>query len=166
MKKFFIFTILAFTTLISCQKDAATKSSEHFSNATSSSISSSSQSDLVTRVDLTGNTFHNECTGEELTIISGIATINTTQSWWLRSLNIDHFVLQSSDGTAYRGVFAITFEPIAVSTQVLGFTNTYKLIMTTPGGGNNSFLQSLLHISGDANGNITAYIDNFTAGCQ
>ncbi len=152
----------------SCKKEATNITSKQAPSiaANSTTNSAADTTMLHFRVDVTGLTFHNDCTNEDMLIISGVFFLNTHQDGTVASYNLHDFVLQAADGTIYRGIWAGTFTLIGSESGPGTVTNTYKAIMTTSGGGNNSLLKGVFHITTNANGEFTVVIDNFTAGCQ
>ncbi len=175
MKKVFIITAFAFVTLASCRKELSYDAFEHATDASKqfSSIVNNSRSTSAAdptrqhlKIDLTGLTFRNDCTGEQMLIKSGIVNVNLHQDGQVASINIHNFVLESSNGTVYRGIFVINYTATGNSNGVNTLHNTYKAIFTTPGGGNNSVLIGVFHITINANEVTTAFIDNFRAGCK
>jgi hypothetical protein len=168
MKKIFICAAFALVTLGSCNKEATNIASEQVpaiaANSTANSAADTTM--LHLKVDVTGSTFPNGCTNEDMLIISGVFFLNTHQDGTVASVNLHNFVLQSADGTIYRGIWVTTFQVTTSLPDPGAFNNTYKVIFTTSGGGNNFVLIGLFHIAENANGEFTVVIDNFTAGCQ
>ena len=168
MKKLLVLTILACVTLCSCTKEGLNKAPAQEPSAANREpvklASDPSREHLI--VDLAGITFHNDCTNEEMLVISGVLNVNRHQDGTVASLNIHDFVLQSSGGTIYRGIYVQTFQVTTELPDPGAFNNTYKLILTTPGGGNNSVLKGVFHITQNGNGEFAVVIDNFTAGCK
>ncbi|MES2646057.1 MAG: hypothetical protein V4717_04220 [Bacteroidota bacterium] len=167
MKKIFIYSAFAFSALTSCQKDLTEDTTQRqLSAAENLTTKAADPTMLHLRVDVTGLTFHNDCTNEEMLILSGIFFLNSHRDGTIASTNVHNFVLQAADGTIYRGVWVNTFQVTAPLPDPGAFNNTYKVILTTSGGGNNSRLTGVFHITQNANGEFTSVIDNFTAGCQ
>lgn len=167
MKKNFLIPIIAFAIFSSCKKEAANPESEQVASIESNVTTTAADPTMFhLKVDVTGLTFQNGCTNEDLLIISGVFSLNSHQDGTVASYNLHDFVLQAEDGTIYRGIWAGTFTLIGSESGPGTVTNTYKAIMTTAGGGNNFLLQGVFHVTVNANGELTAFIDNFTAGCQ
>jgi hypothetical protein len=167
MKKALICTIFAVSALTSCNKDLTDNVTDRQLSAEEKlSTNAADPTMLHLSVDVTGLTFHNDCTNEEMVILSGVFFLNTHQDGTVASTNLHHFVLQATDGTIYRGIWVTTFQVTAPLPDPGAFNNTYKVILTTSGGGNNSQLTGVFHITQNANGEFTSVIDNFTAGCQ
>jgi hypothetical protein len=168
MKKILIITAVAFITLSSCNKEAANLKSEQVASI-ENVLTSNSAADptmLHFKVDVTGSTFHNGCTNEDMLITSGVFFLNSHQDGTVASYNLHDFVLQAADGSIYRGVWVGTFQVTTSLPDPGAFNNTYKVILTTSGGNNNFLLQGVFHITQNANGEFTVTIDNFTATCK
>ena len=164
----FVAIIVIALSFSSCKKEAANHASEQVAS-TENNLTSNSAADTTMmhfRVDVTGLTFHNDCTNEDMVITSGVFNLNTHQNGTVASYNVQHFVLQGADGSIYHGNWVGTFTLNGSESGPGTITNSYKAIFTTSGGGNNSVLVGLFHITSNANGQITVVIDNFTAGCQ
>lgn len=168
MKKFFIWGSLALLTLTVFGKGAISNTSKQVPAMAANTIANPADDPTMLHytVDVTGLTFHNDCTGEDMLIVSGVFFLNSHQDGTVASYNLHDFVLQAADGSIYRGIWAGTFTLTGSEAGPGTITNTYKAIMTTSGAGNNSLLKGVFHITTNSNGAYTVVIDSFTAGCQ
>lgn len=166
MKKLFIIAI-AVIVFSSCKKEAANLPPEQVASIDNNAAENSADPTMAhIRIDVTGLTFANGCTNEDMVILSGVFFLNTHQNGTIASYNVHDFVLQAADGTIYRGNWVETFQVTAEQPNPGAFNNTYKVILTTSGGGNNFVLIGLIHLSENADGELKVAIDSFTAGCQ
>jgi len=167
MKKLFIIAVVV-TFFGSCKKEAASPASEQAASVANDVAQHSAADPTMAhiRVDLAGTTFMNGCTNEDMLILNGVFFLNTHQDGTVASYTVPDFVLQGADGSIYRGIWAGTFQVTAPLPNPGAFNNTYKVIFTTAGSGNNFVLQGVFHITTNASGEFVVTIDNFTAGCQ
>jgi len=116
----------------------------------------------------------NSCTGELLTITSGIVhidlheTINNTKLSLEQHTNTRNLkMVNPVNGAVYSGTSS---SKVSENVSLLGGTVTLTQVntamFTTPGGKNNSEVKYDLHITFNANGNVTAQVDNFRSGCK
>ncbi|CAN5540742.1 hypothetical protein BH10BAC3_BH10BAC3_14460 [soil metagenome] len=161
MKKFFFVTAMAFIALTSCQKDVSNIASKPLP-----SIKAADPSFFHIKQDLTGFTIFNDCINEDMVIISGVLNLTTHQDGFIAAINIHNLVLQASNGTLYHGAYVQTFDVTTQLPDPGSFTNTFKLILTTPGGGNNFVYHGVFHITQNGLGEFAIVIDKFTIGCQ
>jgi hypothetical protein len=166
MKKILIIAIVIMV-FSSCKKESTNSAPQEVA-ATANTFpeNSADPSAAHFKIDLTGTTFANGCLNEDMVILSGILSLNTHQDGTIASFNVSDFVLQAADGAIYRGTWVGTFQVTAPQPLPGAFNNTYKVIFTTAGGGNNFLLQGVFHLAENASGQLTVVIDNFTAGCQ
>jgi len=165
MKKFFICAVFALLTLASCKKELSSSVTEE-EPTVANNTSAASNRDQIVRVDLTGQQFENPCTGGALTVLSGILQFNIApDGFTIRSTVNSQLVMQDAAGTIYHGVFVETFgQHGSISQGTLH--DTLRFILNPEGGGNRLRLQSVLHITVNANGVFTATVDQFTLDCE
>ena len=117
----------------------------------------------------------NSCTGEIINIISGIWHIEYTDIYngskenYQFHTNTSHYkLINKTTGVEYTGSYVsnASYSFNYINYFPFTYTSTLSVLLTTPGGGNNSILKADFHLTIDANGNETAYVDNFRAGCQ
>lgn len=168
MKKNFIIPLVVFFIFSSCKKEDSNLQSEQVASTENRLTTNSAADPTMSHftVDVTGLTFYNGCTGEDMLITSGVFSLNTHQDGTIASYNVHDFVLQAADGSIYRGNWVGTFQLTAPLPDPGALTNTYKVILTTAGGDNNFLLQGVFHITENANGEFAVVIDNFTASCK
>ena len=160
----------------SCKKtDVAPTAENPLITANASSNAAFSFNDQ-TDIDLTVPGYYevNSCTGEHLHITSGTWHIdvhgvinNNKVSFDEHTNTLNYKLVSPTTGIEYTGSFASSnkynvsfYNGLFISTQTL------SVLLTTPGGGNNSLLKMDEHITVDANGKLTAWVDNLRSGCQ
>jgi hypothetical protein len=71
-----------------------------------------------------------------------------------------------SSGASYQGSAQLKLQ-INSSSGLASTSNTvFDITMASQGGAPGFVLRSMLHVTVDANGNVTASVDNFTVICQ
>ena len=116
----------------------------------------------------------NSCTGSILYITSGIwhidvhGVINKNKVSFDEHTNTQNYKLvDATTGIEYVGSYGTNYKYNATFYNgQYTVTQTLSAVLTTPGGGNNSTLKFDVHLTINANGTITAYVDNYRAGCQ
>lgn len=117
----------------------------------------------------------NACTGNLVDITSGIwhinfsYTINDNRFTFIDHSNVSKYKLKDlTTGIEYVGSYVSNYSETEDITT--GFpievTNTLKILLTTPGGGNNGILFVDFHGTLTANGIEAVFFDNYRAGCQ
>jgi hypothetical protein len=172
--------IIAFVSLASCQKSAVNPASEKSTPAftTKSLASFNAASPYNDKQDFDMSTLGIQatgCTGESLQVVSGIyhldmhgvITENTFSA--VQHVNAQNFKLVGmATGTTYTG--SVSYNQSFNTT----FTNgkfvtkeTESILLSTPGGKNNVMVKMDVHETLNANGVLTASIDNFrTDDCK
>jgi len=119
---------------------------------------------------------YNSCTGEIINITKGIWHIEYTdvfdastsiETFQFHTNTQDYKLINLNTGIEYTGSYASnsTFT-IKWTGQSVEATETLSVLLTTPGGGNNSKLIADVHITILQDGTVTSYFDNLRAGCQ
>jgi hypothetical protein len=162
-----------------CNKD--TLSPTGIARSTSSVSRNASQgvpvSKNVYQIDLSDPRWseYNSCTGELIKIRQGIWHIEATylfvngrEVYQFHTNTSNYKLYNATTGVEYTGSYVSnTTDAIVIDGDFSGsYTATLSVLLTTPGGGNNSILKADLHFTVNANGILTAYVDNFRAGCQ
>lgn len=178
MRTTFICFIIALS-LLSCQKSsvdpspekaAALPSSKNLTPISSASSFNSQQDIDISLLGLQAST----CTGEPLKVVSGIyhidihGTINGNKLSVTEHENAQNFKLVGmGTGAAYTGSSTIN-ESFDASLTNGSFvtTETQTILFTTPGAKNNSVVQIDVHEAINAQGQLTAYVDNLRFGCK
>jgi len=178
MKKIFIFTAIASTVFISCQKETslATAPSTKTSGVTlKSSQSTDPNNATVFTFDLAGALYpidpiDNLCTGLPLTFLSGTGQVAAHQDSkpWNFTLNFKDIVVQDAAGTIYRGSGTNTYQfPQDYNdTAPWELNNTSNFNLTTAGGGNNLRLHVVFKITVNANNVLTVVFNKTTVTCR
>ena len=161
--------------LTSCKKDVVSET-ENKSITADASLNSAFTFNDQTDIDLTLPRYYeiNSCTGEHLHITSGTwhidvhGVINNNKVSFDKHTNTLNYKLVSLiTGIEYTGSYASSSKYNATFYNGLfTFTQTLSILLTTAGGGNNSELKMDEHVTIDANGNLTSWVDNFRSGCQ
>jgi hypothetical protein len=130
----------------------------------------------VKEIDLTDPKYYeyNSCAGDKIHILKGIwhIEVNHIYNGVLESIQFhtntsDYRLVDLTTGIEYTGSYASNdIFNIDASTQALQDMGTLTVLLTTPGGDNNSKLIADYHFKVDAEGNLTLDIDNMRAGCQ
>ncbi len=161
--KQFIITIMAVIFFSSCKKETSMSSQQLPSVVSNSTVNnttasnSTSQGETIVRIDLTGQTVVDPCTGQTLTILSGDLINNIAPDGIsVRLSQIHNFVLQAADGTITSTHFVSTFELIGSG----GFINTYKIISHSQDNGTHLVLQGQFKVT-----NFTVQFDKFFLKC-
>jgi hypothetical protein len=180
MKRIFCFVAIACLLFGACKKESLNTNQQarptnDVTQAASlnAAFSFNTQSDI----DLTLPGWYevNSCTGEHLHINSGTWHIdvhgvinNNNKVSFAKHTNTNNYKLVSlSTGIEYTGSFVSNTDYSSTFTNGLfTATSTLSVLLTTPGGSNNSVLKADEHITINANGVLTAYLDNFRSGCQ
>lgn len=175
-----IFTCCAIVLfLLSCQKNSidpsagstpATRSSKNLSSITGASSFNNQQNIDISLLGLQAST----CTGEPLQIAGGTYHIdihgiaNGNKLSIVQHANAQNFKLVGmGSGATYTGS-STTNETFDASLTNGSFvvTETQTILFTTPGSKNNSIVQIDVHETINANGQLTAYVDNLRFGCK
>jgi hypothetical protein len=149
---------------------ASCKKAEIASPASSAAVSQSSSTSAAysfntqSNIDLTQPGWYevNSCTGEHLSINSGIwhidihGVINGNKVSFTKHTNVQHYKLQSAvTGLVYNGSYESTDKyDVTFFNGLFISTSTLSVQLTTAGGGNNSVLKVDEHITINANGNL------------
>jgi len=114
------------------------------------------------------------CTGEPLQVVSGTyhidihGVINQNKLSGTQHQNVQHFKLVGlGSGDTYTGSSTInqSFDASFTDGKYV-VTQTQTLLFTTAGGKNNSEVQMDVHETINAQGQLTAYVDNLRFGCK
>jgi len=166
--------------LLSCQKSAVNPASEKptpaFTSKNLSSVNAATPYNDKQDFDMTTLGIQaTSCSGEQLQVVSGIyhldmhGVINGNSLTAVEHVNAQHFKLVgAATGTTYTG--SVSYNQSFNTT----FTNgkfvtkeTQSILLTTPGGKNNVMVKMDVHETINANGTLTASIDNFrTDNCK
>src|SRR5688572_25374959 len=175
MKKALICAVFALLALASCKKDISSNVSEQGPSLLSTTVLESSpgmptpqagNGDQIVRIDITGQQFLNPCTGGTLTALSGILQFNIApDGFTIRSTVNSRLVMQDDNATIYRGVFVETFEQKGSIAQGI-LHDTLRFILNSQSGGKPIHLHSVLHITVNANGDLTAMVEKFSLDCD
>ena len=179
MKKIIALSAVLALLISACKKDAIGLSETVRSEATVSISASNGVlvSKNVYQIDLSDPRWSefNSCTNELIKIREGIWHIEATYLYvngrevYQFHTNTSNYKLYNAiTGVEYTGSYVSnTTDAIVIDGDFSGpYTATLSVLLTTPGGGNNSILKADLHFTVNANGILTAYVDNFRAGCQ
>jgi hypothetical protein len=162
----------------SCKKTDVTPVTENrFLNAEASSNKALLyQHHSDTSIDLTDPKYYefNSCTGTKMHILKGIWHIESNHIYngkletiQFHTNTSNYRLVDLTTGVEYTGSYSSNdiFNIDAVNGDIQDVV-TLKILLTTPGGSNNSMLIADVHVKVDAQGNLTFYIDNMRAGCQ
>ncbi|MBS1523818.1 MAG: hypothetical protein JST50_22630 [Bacteroidetes bacterium] len=172
--------IIAIIFLASCQKSAVSPASEKstpaFTSKSLASVNSAMSYNDKQDFDMTTLGIQaTSCTGEQLQVVSGIyhldlhGVINGNTFTAVEHVNAQNFKLVGeATGTTYAG--SVSYNQSFNTT----FTNgkfvtktTQSILLTTPGGKNNVMVKMDVHLTINAQGVVTASIDNFrTDDCK
>lgn len=121
----------------------------------------------------------NSCTGEFLDIVRGIwhVSVHATEiagnriSVKFHNNTSNYKLVNLTTGVEYTGSYVsndhFTFSLVNPDGVPFEESITLSVLLTTPGGGNNSMLKVTYHITFNANGMPTAaWFDNWRFGCQ
>jgi hypothetical protein len=118
----------------------------------------------------------NSCTGELIKIRTGIwriqgtfITIGNRMVYQFHTNTSGYKLYNATTGVEYVGSYSSnTVFTVYETAEVfsVAYTETLSVLLTTPGGGNNSILKADFHFTLNANGIETAFVDNFRSGCQ
>jgi len=172
--------IIAVIFLASCQKSAVSPAAEtstpSFTSRSLSSVNSAMPYNDKQDFDMTTLGIQaNNCAGEPLQVVSGIyhldlhGVINKNNFSAVEHVNAQNFKLVgSSTGITYSG--SVSYNQSFNSSFTNGkFTTktTQSILLSTPGGKNNVMVKMDVHETLNANGTLTASIDNFrTDNCK
>jgi hypothetical protein len=174
-----LFPVLLLLAATSCKKAEVTPSIQEqtlSTNAQNSSAAAITFKDQ-TEIDLSVPEYFlfNSCTGEFLRITSGIMRTDmhgmTSEHAILFSVhtNIENLKLVSLEtGMEYTGNLVDNFHynfPLSNPVSI-ELSETISVVLTTPGGNNNSKVEAVFHFTVTPNNSLTAWVDNFRAGCQ
>jgi len=117
---------------------------------------------------------YNACTGEWINIIKGIwhidfiVTVTKNGYSYVYHTNVsDYKLIDQTTGIEYIGSYAYNETFFSDYTGLPAeTTQTLKILLTTPGGGNNGMYVVDAHTTLSANGEITVDFINWRAGCQ
>ncbi len=171
------FIILAIT---SCKKTEIAPANKDLKTEDAQKVSSVShllyQYHSNKSIDLTDPKYYeyNSCAGDRIHILKGIWHIETNHIYngQLESIQFhtntsDYRLIDLTTGIKYTGSYAsndvLTIDAVNQDFQV---TQTLAVLLTTPGGGNNSMLIADVHVKLDSNGDVILLVDNMRAGCQ
>jgi hypothetical protein len=171
--------IIVFSFLVSCQKSAVNPASEGlpsgFTSKNLSSFNSATPYNSQENIDMSSLGLQiTSCTGEPLQVVGGIyhldahGTINNNNLSVLQHANAQNFKLIGMvTGTTYTGSATIneSFNTSFTNGKFVE-TGTQSLMLTTPGGKNNTLLHVDLHETINGKGQLTAYIDNLRLECK
>lgn len=174
MKTSLISCVLMLIALTSCQKSAVSPApvSKHLTSLTLQNGAQTSNSHFDT--DLTGFLLVNTCGPDTLVVTSGVMTLDVRVTINNNNISVGEHgntqglkLIDPITGAVYSG--SSTFERTANGSFVNGkatITEINKVKANTAGGHNNVVMSFQQHETFDANGNMTASVDNFTAACQ
>jgi hypothetical protein len=173
-----LFTPCAIILLLgaSCQKSSVSlvnrkpMSALHLQAAAATAVNSKYDMDLAAD----GFVAFSACNGDALQIVSGIEkfdlheTINGNNISVDQHTNMQNFKLVDlTTGARYSGSSTShQNNNYSLTDGKLALTQTESVLLTTPGGKNNSEIKFDVHETIDAKGNITTFIDNYRAGCK
>ncbi|CAN5654890.1 hypothetical protein BH10BAC3_BH10BAC3_04480 [soil metagenome] len=176
MKKFIAFATLIALLFSACKKDSllGENSGRGVTRKAGAGVQPSKR---LYQIDLTDPRWRefNSCTGELIKITEGIWHIEFTYVYvngrevYQFHTNTSNYKLYSpTTGVEYTGSYVSnTTDAIVLDGDFSGaYTQTLTVLLTTAGGGNNSFLKADMHFTVSASGIGTVYFDNFRAGCQ
>lgn len=179
MKTSLILGALMLLVVTSCDKSTVKPASEKtpLSSFTQQNLSSNNTVSFnnQTFIDLTQGYYEiNSCPSEILQILSGIwhidyhGTISNNHVLIDQHTNVQSYKLVSpATGIQYTGSYTSDFHyGGTLNNGQFTFTQGISTKLMTPGGQNNSISTFDVHETINANGVITAYIDNFKVGCQ
>jgi len=172
--------IIVFLFLVSCQKSAvdpvSKKPTPAFTSNNLSSFNAATPYNDKQDFDMTTLGIQaTSCAGEPLQVVSGVyhldlhGTINKNNFLAVEHVNAQNFKLVgAATGTPYSGSvsynqsFNSSFTDGKFSTKT-----TQSILLSTPGGKNNVMVKMDVHLNLNANGTMTASIDNFrTDDCK
>lgn len=115
-----------------------------------------------------------DCNGDVLQITSGIEkfdlheTINNNNVSVDQHTNMQNFKLVDlTTGAQYSGSSTShQNNNYSLTNGKVILTQTESVLLTTPGGKNNSEVKFDVHETVDAKGNITTFVDNYRSGCK
>ncbi|HEY9000986.1 MAG TPA: hypothetical protein VIM89_06515 [Mucilaginibacter sp.] len=172
--------IIAVIFLASCQKSAVSPASEKstpsFASKNLSSVNAAMPYNDKQDFDMTTLGIQAAgCNGEQLQVVSGIyhldlhGVINGNNFTAVEHVNAQHFKLVGmATGTAYTGSVSYnqSFNSSFINGKFITKT-TQSILLTTSGGKNNVMVKMDVHETLNANGTLTASIDNFrTDNCK
>jgi hypothetical protein len=177
MKKLIASAAMLTLLFTSCTKDSFTNQQDRSTNTVSKNASAVTRYKGNYDIDLSDPKWSefNSCTGELISIISGIWHIEYTDIYNGSKENFQYHtntskykLLNKTTGVEYTGSYVSndSYSFNYINSFPFTYTSTLSVLLTTPGGGNNSILKADFHLTIDANGNETAYVDNFRAGCK
>jgi hypothetical protein len=114
------------------------------------------------------------CTGESLQVTSGTLhldfheTINNNIITFEQHSNIQNYKLVGvSSGAQYTGnSTSVTKNQLSLNNGVFLIAETMSSLLTTPGRKNNPRIKFILHLTFNAQGTLTAFVDSFTTSCE
>jgi hypothetical protein len=118
---------------------------------------------------------YNACTGELINIIKGIWHIdlhymtNGNRFTLIDRSNVSGYkLINLTTGVEYTGSYIsnTNFTGDITGEYPIQLTEKTKILLTTPGNNNNGSYFADFHITINANGELTAFVDNFRGGCQ
>ncbi|HTK20820.1 MAG TPA: hypothetical protein VL442_14945 [Mucilaginibacter sp.] len=172
--------IIAAIGLASCQKSAVGPASEKLTPAFASknlaSFNAATPYNDKQDFDMTTLGIQaNSCAGEQLQVVGGIyhldlhGTINKNNFSAVEHVNAQDFkLIGPATGTTYSG--SVSYDQSFNSSFTDGkfiTKTTQSILLSTPGGKNNVMVKMDVHLTLNANGTMTASIDNFrTDNCK
>lgn len=127
---------------------------------------------IIIRDDVAGDVFVNDCTGEVVTLTGGTFQIVFHETFdtsgcvhFIAEGNAKGVVGEGSFGNSYRatGGFWDEFNSNAGSQET--FTGVFNIHLLSSGSDDNFILQGTFHVTVNANGDLTAFVDQFTVVC-
>ena len=180
MKLAFTLCVGALMFITSCQKStiAPVAGKKSVSPSELQNVSANAASSYSDRIDLdlagVGVVQASPCTGELLKIVSGIYHADTHVLINNKKISVsqhgntsDYKLIGLTSGATYMAsVIGNQHQDSSLINGSVTITITESAVLTTPGGKNNSIAKFDLHETFDANGNVTATVDNFRAVCN
>ncbi len=158
-------------------KLAATSENQLSENTESISATKAQVYKYHTTIDLSDPRWRefNACTGGNINIIRGIwhidfmYIINRNRFTLIDHSNVSNYkLINLTTGIEYTGSYVsnTSFTGSVTSEYPIRITGTLKILLTTPGGGNNGILFVNYATTINANGEVTVDFYNQRAGCQ
>ena len=180
MKTTIVFFAIIMLLLSACKKDSFISANDEPTTAnvtTGASKAGFTVSKRIYQIDLSDPRWseYNSCTGDLIKISKGIWHIEFTylfnngrEIYQFHTNTANYKLYNATTGVEYTGSYVSNVTDAIVDGPIFSgtYTSTLSVLLTTPGGGNNSLLKADFHFTVNANGIGTAYVDNFRSGCQ
>ncbi|MBS1532422.1 MAG: hypothetical protein JSU01_19120 [Bacteroidetes bacterium] len=176
MKKLALTSVAMLSILASCQKSAVAPVSQdkHLKSSTLQNANASTTQNTQQDMDLTGGMVVSSCSPDLLKITRGTVHIDVRET-----INGNHFSY-----TSHQNSQGLTFVDQTTGVKYVGSlkndlvengsfnngsfvaTESEAIVANTAGGKNNTIIKFDLHETLNADGTMTAYIDNYRSVCQ